>query len=133
MKQSPIAASIEVCIGFSGVASAQAPACNSPSHRAFDFWIGVWQVRAANGKLADANSITKAHGGCVLRKQCRTPDADSGESLNIYDASRKLWHQTWTDSSGLLLILEGGSPDGKIVLEGKGFDAAGAPISHRIT
>ena len=135
MKQASIAASLALGLALSGVASAQAPApaCTSAAHRAFDFWIGEWQVHGANGKLAGTNSITKVHGDCVLHEQYRTPGAYSGESLNIYDASRKVWHQTWTDSTGLLLILEGGLQDGKMVLEGKGVDAAGAPIKHRIS
>ena len=95
-----------VCLFMSATAMAQAPACNSAAHRAFDFWVGEWQVHGANGKLV---------------------------GTNIYDASRKVWHQTWTDSSGLLLMLEGGLQDGKMVLEGKGVDAAGAPVNHRIT
>ena len=133
MKYTPTAASLAICLALSGGATAQAPACNSAAHRAFDFWVGEWQVHGANGKLAGSNTITKAHGGCVLREQYRTPRDYSGESLNIYDARRKLWHQTWTDSTGLLLILEGGLQDGKMVLEGTGADAAGAPINHRIT
>ena len=127
-----------VCLFVSDATLAQAPAsaaqaCSAPAYRAFDFWIGEWQVHGANGKLAGTNTITKAHGGCVLHESYRTPGAYSGESLNIYDASRKVWHQSWADSTGLLLTLEGGLQDGKMVLEGKGVDAAGAPISHRIT
>ena len=99
----------------------------------FDFWVGEWTVHAANGKLAGHNTITKAHAGCVLHESYKTPGAYSGESINIYDASRKVWHQTWADSSGLLLTLEGGYRDGKMVMEGKGFDSDGKPISHRIS
>ncbi|MEO7255692.1 MAG: DUF1579 family protein [Casimicrobium sp.] len=135
MKHILTATALAIGLTASGIASAQTPppACTSAAHRAFDFWVGDWQVHAANGKLAGTNSITKAHGGCVLHEQYSTPGGYSGESLNIYDASRKVWHQMWTDSTGLLLILEGGLQDGKMVLEGKGVDAAGAPIKHRIT
>ncbi|MEO7338154.1 MAG: hypothetical protein ABIV63_16395, partial [Caldimonas sp.] len=56
----------------------------------------------------------------------------SGESLNAYDASRKVWHQTWVDSSGTLLVLEGGLRGGSMVLEGQGASADGV-IKHRIT
>lgn len=115
-------------------AHAQQPLpCASAAHRAFDFWLGEWQVHGANGKLAGTNSITSVHGGCVLRESYRTAGGYSGESINIYDASRKLWHQTWADSSGLLLTLEGGIQDGKMVLEGKGAAAGGGAVSHRIT
>ena len=115
-------------------AYAQQPApCASAAHRAFDFWLGEWQVHGANGKQAGTNAITSAHGGCVLRESYRTPGNYSGESINIYDASRKVWHQTWADSSGLLLTLEGGLQDGRMVLEGGGIAPGGGVIKHRIT
>ena len=44
------------------------PRCTSAAHRAFDFWLGEWQVHGANGKQAGTNAITSAHGGCVLRE-----------------------------------------------------------------
>lgn len=109
------------------------PACTSADHRAFDFWVGEWTVHAANGKLAGHNTITRRHGGCVLHESYRTPGNYSGESINIYDASRKVWHQSWADSTGLLLTLEGGFRDGKMVLEGKGVGADGKPVPQRIT
>jgi len=41
-----------------------------------------------------------------------------GHSFNIYDASRKVWHQTWVDNGGLLLTIEGGLSDGSMVMTG---------------
>jgi hypothetical protein len=55
----------------------------------------------------------------VLHERYATPGGYSGESLNIYDASRKLWHQTWVDSTGTLLLLDGGVRDGRMMLEGQ--------------
>lgn len=115
------------------VRAAEAPACNTSNHRAFDFWIGEWQVKTPDGKLAGINRIERKHEGCVLHEQYRTERGYSGESLNIYDASRDVWHQTWVDTSGLLLILEGGMRDGKMVMEGTTTDANTKPIRHRIT
>jgi hypothetical protein len=43
----------------------------------------------------------------------------SGSSLNAWDADRKKWHQTWMDSGGGVLQLEGGWADGKMVLTGE--------------
>ena len=57
----------------------------------------------------------------------------SGESLNIYDASRKVWHQSWVDTDGLLLILEGHWTGKSMVLEGQAPDASGAIVRQRIT
>lgn len=112
--------------------SAPPPACLSAEHRAFDFWIGEWNVHA-KGKLAGTNSIKREIGGCVLHERYETGRGYSGESFNIYDAPRKVWHQTWVDSSGLLLTLEGGLRDGKMVMEGQTVGADGKTTKHRIS
>jgi hypothetical protein len=115
------------------VAWAQPAPCDSADHRAFDFWLGEWQVHAADGKLAGSNSITQEYGGCVVHERYTTGRGYAGESLNVYDATRKRWHQTWVDSSGMLLLLEGGILDGKMVLEGRTVDAGGKSTRHRIS
>ena len=75
--------------------AAPAP-CSSPEHRQFDFWIGDW----------------------VIHERYATGKGYSGESLNAYDAARKLWHQTWVDDSGQLLTLEGRWDGKSMILEG---------------
>jgi len=112
---------------------APAPACASAAHRAFDFWLGDWQVHKPDGSLAGHNRVTREHGGCVIHEHYTTAHGYSGESLNIYDASRKVWHQSWVDNSGLLLILEGGVRDGAMVLEGQTVGADGKVTRQRIT
>ena len=110
-----------------------AAACDSASHRAFDFWLGQWQVKTLDGKVAGVNRIEREYDGCVLHERYATARGYSGESLNIYDASRKVWHQTWVDTTGLLLLLEGGIRDGKMVLEGETRGADAQATKHRIT
>lgn len=110
-----------------------ATACEGAEHRAFDFWLGEWNVHVAGGKLAGTNSIKREIGGCVLHERYDTGRGYSGESFNIYDAPRKLWHQTWVDSSGLLLVLEGGLREGRMVLEGQTTGSDGKPTRHRIS
>jgi len=78
--------------------------CTAPEHRQFDFWLGDWDVVPSNA-AADAdqpparNTVTSAHGGCVLIENWQT-DVMTGQSLNVYDRSRGEWHQTWVDSRG---------------------------------
>ena len=79
------------------------------------------------------NKITGEYGGCVLHERYDTQRGYSGESLNIYDATRKVWHQTWVDSSGTLLLLEGGMRDGKMVLEGQTVGDDGSISRQRIS
>jgi hypothetical protein len=108
-------------------------ACDSPEHRAFDFWLGDWEVKTADGKIAGSSSITKQYNGCVLREQYNTPKGFSGESFNTYDVGRKLWHQSWVDNANSLLLLEGGIRDEKMVLEGEVTAVDGKVTLHRIT
>jgi hypothetical protein len=124
-----------VVFGVVSAASGQraAPPCSSAENRAFDFWIGEWNVTGADGKLAGTNSIQRELGGCVLHERYATVRGYVGESFNVYDAPRRLWHQTWVDSAGLLLVLEGGIRDGSMVLEGQTTDSDGRSTSHRIT
>ena len=93
------------------------PPCTSTEASQFDFWLGSWEVRA-NGQVAGHNTITREIGGCVLHERYSTPRGYEGESFNIYDASRGVWHQTWVDNGGLLLTLEGAFSEGRMVLEG---------------
>ena len=42
-----------------------------------------------------------------------------GRSVNAYDEARGCWHQTWMDSTGGVLLLDGGLQDGAMVLVGR--------------
>lgn len=113
--------------------AAQPARCATPAHRAFDFWVGTWEVHTPDGRVAGQNTIERKLGGCVVHERYTTPAGYEGESLNIFDASRGVWHQTWTDNGGLLLLLEGGREDGAMVMEGQTVDAAGTVTRQRIT
>jgi hypothetical protein len=112
----------------------KAPACGAPEHRQFDFWLGDWDVRDAAGKLLGQNRIARMHKDCVVFENYRAGEF-SGSSLNVYDGDRKVWHQTWVDSSGGLLVIEGGFRDGKMILAGESIDAArpGVRVDNRIS
>lgn len=88
-------------------AAAQTPAapCSAPESRQFDFWIGDWDVFTPNGKLAGTNRIEAIY-GCVLHESWKSATVQ-GQSLNVFDADRSVWHQTWIDSTGSLLVIEG--------------------------
>ena len=118
-------------------AGAQQPvaACSSAKYRQFDFWIGDWNV-SENDQPAGTNSIHPINGGCALQEnwQGSGPGGLSGTSFNIYDQANDQWHQTWVDSSGTLLQLDGGLTDGKMVLSGKRPKRDGSGMTlHRIT
>jgi hypothetical protein len=112
----------------------QTSACESAEHAQFDFWVGEWRVeRASDSAVVGHNIITKKLGGCVLHESYTTPAGYAGESLNIYDGSRGVWHQTWVDVGGLLLRLDGGLRGEAMVMEGPGKDAQGREIINKIS
>lgn len=106
--------------------------CAAPEHRQFDFWLGHWEVRTPEGKLAGYNMIRRTLGGCVLQENWRGARGHRGTSYNIYDASRRRWHQTWVDDEGNLLQLDGAFADGRMVLTGETVDSAGRTVRQRI-
>ncbi|MEO8487556.1 MAG: hypothetical protein ABI585_14595 [Betaproteobacteria bacterium] len=130
IRRTPFVIALSACIVSP---AALAAPCDAAAFREFDFWLGEWNVRTPDGKLAGVNRIEREYGGCVLHERYDTGKGYQGESLNIYDASRKRWHQTWVDSGGTLLLLEGGIAGGKMVLEGRAIGDDGQPTQHRIT
>lgn len=90
---------------FIAVIAALTP-CTAPEFRHFDFWLGEWDVAGAGGTQA-VNSITSEQGGCVVLEQYST-GAFTGMSINFYDQTRELWHQTWMSNAGGNVYLEGG-------------------------
>jgi hypothetical protein len=109
--------------------------CDEPERRAFDFWTGEWAVDDPNGRLAGWNTITALFDGCALREEWRGESGHRGTSLNAWSPERRAWRQTWVDSSGLVLELEGGVRAGAMVLEGEAAlpGGDGSVRRHRIT
>lgn len=122
------------CLAPGQDANAQAtPPCSAEENRHFDFWEGRWMVRAANGALAGHNTVSVFLGECVLQEHYTTPSGYEGYSLNMYDASRGVWHQTWMANGGGLLVLEGGYRDGRMVMEGETLGPDGTTRLNRIS
>lgn len=107
--------------------------CPAPEHRQFDFWIGDWEVLTPAGKTAGRNRIEPILGGCALRESWTGAGGSNGTSYNAWDRQRRRWHQTWVDNGGLVLRLEGGFADGRMVLSGETLDSAGATVLNRIS
>ena len=93
--------------------------CATPEHRQFDFWIGDWDAFdfGTTNKVARTR-VERTLNGCVLREVYEDPTGLKGESLTIYDAARKTWHQSWVTNRGQLLAIEGKLENGEIVLSG---------------
>lgn len=125
---------LALLLALQGATAWAAPPCASANHHQFDFWIGDWTVsRADNGAYAGENRIEPMLDGCALQESWVGAKGYRGNSFNAYDATRGVWHQTWVDSSGGLLVLEGKLEGGKMVLEGHQKQADGKQVLNRIT
>jgi hypothetical protein len=116
-------AMVLICVGFAIPALAQdatrAKPCSAPEYSQFDFWVGEWRVTDESGTFQGTNRIVKILGGCALQENWNGAQGMRGHSFNIYAARRGTWHQTWVDSNGGLLLLDGGLEDGRMVLSGQ--------------
>jgi len=133
----PIAASFALASApfvFPAAAPAAAPAnCSGGHYRDFDFWLGKWTVRGPKGRIAGHNVVTREQRGCVLQEHWTSARGGiTGTSFNIFDSASGKWHQTWVDSSGTLLLLDGGLRGREMVLSGTLPDPAHGRALHRI-
>jgi hypothetical protein len=104
--------------------------CAAPEYRQFDFWLGDWDTFRIKDEKPGYTSVARNHvtamlGGCALHEVYTRTDGYSGESFTIYDASRKVWHQSWVSNHGELVVVEGTRHDNDMVLNGSIIDAQG--------
>ena len=122
-------------LATSGIASAQAAdsACDAAEYRQFDFWLGDFEVRTAEGGLAGHNLIEPILGGCAITEQWTGAGGGRGRSVNFFDRSDGRWHQVWIDDRGTPLYLSGGFDGTSMILRGETLDADGKATLQRIT
>ena len=101
--------------------------CKGPEYRQFDFFVGDWDAFDSSdpAHAVARNRVQLILDGCVVLEDYRGNDGHEGESFSIYDATRKIWHQTWVTNDGKLLVIEGKLEDGAIVLRGSDLTSDG--------
>lgn len=82
------------------------PSCDSDAYRAFDFWVGEWEVRQPDGSGNSHNSIQPINRGCALLENYSMGGVSAGQSYNFYDSVRGTWSQLWL-SPGAIIRMEG--------------------------
>jgi hypothetical protein len=92
------------------------PCRSQPEFRQFDFWIGEWLPRNAQGLTVGTSSIQLILGSCIIFENWSTP-VSAGKSFNLFDTRDGKWHQTWVDDKGRMTHYVGGLVDGKMVLD----------------
>jgi hypothetical protein len=84
---------------------------------ALDFWLGTWHCTWPTG--TGTNTIRKILDGTVVEEVFESLDSSDGSrllgrSLSVRDSADGVWRQTWVDSSGAYLALDGVLVDGRI-------------------
>ena len=102
------------------------PTCTGADYRAFDFWVGEWDVfpNGATTQVA-TSSIEAMFGGCAIRETWKPLKGAGGGSFSHYDKERRYWRQAWIDGSGARVDFDGGPVDGQMVLTGRWANVAG--------
>ena len=111
------------------------PCAYTPEARQFDFWVGSWDVKTAQGDMAGTNDIRLGAGQCVLVENWRNTQGWTGQSLNFYDADAKLWRQIWVDTNAGVTRFEGTFTEGQMRFHGERVAANGqkAPVKMTFT
>ena len=108
-------------------AAPQSPSCSAPEYHQFDFWLGDWDAFDFGGTTKVARlRVDSILDGCVLLENYEGADGHKGQSFSIYDASRKVWHQTWVTNRGELLMIEGAKQGDAMILSGSDRTKDGA-------
>ena len=112
---------IGVCAALAaGPAAAEAPGCDSPEARQFDFWLGDWDLTyVQDGRESHSrNHVTRILDGCVVLEEFTgAPGVKlDGRSVSTFDRATSQWKQTWVDNSAAYLDFTGGMADGRMVL-----------------
>lgn len=97
-----------------------AATCAASEYKQFDFWIGDWDVVDA-GKpdvVAARVRVDRMLDGCALHEQYQDATGLRGESFTVYDAARRVWHQSWVTNRGQFLAIEGALHGSTMILTG---------------
>jgi tetratricopeptide (TPR) repeat protein len=107
------------------------PCMFAPEYKQFDFWVGEWDVQS-NGQQAGTNKIERILDGCVLLENWTSARGGTGKSFNFYTAAAGKWQQTWVDSTGQVLNLNGEYRDNALRFAGETRAGDGSKTLHRL-
>ena len=109
------------------------PACTTPEHRQFDFWVGRWDVYPTGTERLVAHSlIENLYDGCAIRENWMPLRGSGGGSLNSWIPAEHRWHQLWADSSNEYKQFIGGMEGEAMILTATSTGADGRPTLERM-
>jgi hypothetical protein len=112
------------------------PCQQDARYRAFDFWVGEWEVRPTGQPDAKPqhSKIEQILGGCVIfESYSYDVGVYEGKSFNVFDLYTGLWHQTYVDSRGTRHEWDGEVRDNVMYYLGANLTGEGGRTWDRIT
>lgn len=104
------------------------PCVDDPRFRAFDFWIGEWDVQPTGAQRAPLGSgatsiIERQLDGCVIQENWHPlGGVGAGKSFNIYNTATRQWEQYYVDARGTITLYKGVfRDDGNLYFEADQF------------
>ena len=94
------------------------PCENQEQFRAFDFWVGEWDVHIADGTPAGHNLVEVAERGCVILENWTSATGGTGMSVNYLDKATDEWVQIWNAAGGSQINVRGGMTDDGMQMTG---------------
>jgi hypothetical protein len=87
--------------------------CEDAAFRAFDFWVGDWDVVSADTGIHQGSShVSKEMGGCVIWENWTSAGGPYfGKSYNTWNVNLKHWEQYWVDNAAGVIFFHGGIKD----------------------
>lgn len=113
---------------------AQQSGCDEAEFRAFDFWLGEWDVSDnVTGNVAGSNSITQMEGGCMLLESWVGAGGGTGTSVNYFNPVTDEWRQLWISVGRYSIDISGGLMGDSMQLVGNIYPFTGAAARFRGT
>src|SRR5258708_13436041 len=70
--------------------------------------MGDWEVFDVDNPttVVARTRLDRILDGCVVREDYQGANGLKGQSFSLYDAARKVWHQSWVTNPGQALVIE---------------------------
>ena len=123
-------------INVSAAATSQpATTCDSAEYRQLDFWLGDWDAFDYGDETHTIarTRVDRIAAGCAIHELYEQTDGLIGDSILSFDATRRVWQQTWVTNRGSLMVIAGRFKDGALTLEGETHVRDGRSLLQRVT
>ena len=100
------------------------PCVHDARYRAFDFWVGDWDVFSGTQQVGH-NRIERQLEGCLIMENWTDGYGMSGKSLNYFDPAVGKWKQNWVDENGGVVWYLGEVKDGEMRYAGENITPDG--------